>query len=236
MVRGRANRRGLTLIEISIAIAVAAMATAMSIISINALTHASLKSTAIELTGAIKFSYDRAIMEKRIQRIGMDIDKGVWWLEYTEDPYALSKTRSEGEEGHQRQERDAEEPSRSIFDHEDSSEVRHAMEGGKAIHFVPDEGSGAPKPLPSGIRFSKIWTGQREVPATSGTEYLHFFRMGWTEAAQIEITDGDPLHPSERDEYVTLKVFPLTGRVRTYQKRLEDPEVEEHDGQEEGDE
>ena len=99
---------------------------------------------------------------------------------------------------------------------------------GKANHFIPDEGAGQPKPLPGDIRFSKIWTGHQEEPFVEGVAYLHFFQSGWTEPAQIELTDGD-------EEYITLKVFPLTGRVRMYNKPLEKPEVEEDDGREEGD-
>ena len=56
---------------------------------------------------------------------------------------------------------------------------------------------------------------------------LHFFRGGWTEPAQIEITDGD--------EVISLKVFPLTGRVRTYDEPLKALELEDQEGREEGD-
>ena len=60
---------------------------------------------------------------------------------------------------------------------------------------------------------------------TSGVAHIHFFSGGWTEPAQIELTDGDA--------FITLKLFPLTGRVRTYQKELEVPKPEDDDGREE---
>lgn len=230
--RARAHQRGLTLIEITIALAIAALAVSMSIVSINALTDADLKSSALEIAGAMKFNYDRAIMEKRTQRLGVDLDRHVWWVEYTEDPYAIGAERLRGEEGDKR---DLEgkgeelEERASFFDDDDpSAEVKQFMEGGKGASFVPDEGSGKPRPLKGDVVFSKVWTGHQEESFTSGIAYVHFFKGGWTEPAQIELSDGT--------EYVTLKVFPLTGRVRTYQERLEDPSVEEYDGREEGDE
>ncbi|MEQ8278818.1 MAG: prepilin-type N-terminal cleavage/methylation domain-containing protein [Deltaproteobacteria bacterium] len=229
----RSRQRGLTLIEITIALAIAALAVSVGVISINALTDANLKSSALSLAGAIKFNYDRAIMEKRTQRLGLDLDRQVWWIEFTEDPYALAQERMRGEEGDKRSlegdgEEQLEELDSFFSNDDDDAEVKRVMEGGKAASFVPDEAGGKPRPLPGDVRFSKVWTGHQEESFTSGVAYIHFFRGGWTEPAQIELSDGT--------EYVTLKVFPLTGRVRTYDKQLEDPSIQEYDGREEGDE
>ncbi len=228
----RAQKRGMTLIEITIALAIAALAVGTAVISLNALTDAALKSGAIELTGAIKYSYDRSIMEKRTQRLGMDIDKGLWWLDFTDDPYALAKERAEGEAGERPEDKEGKDIDDldslfSGFDADGDMEVKRAMEGGKASRFMPDSEVGKPKPLPSGVKFSKVWTGHQEEPFKTGVAYLHFFRSGWTEPAQIELTDGD--------EFITLKVFPLTGRVRMYPKQLDDPDVDDDDGRDEGD-
>src|SRR5438105_4787175 len=75
---------------------------------------------------------------------------------------------------------------------------------------------------------SKVWTGHQEEAFLSGTVYLHFFNTGWTEPAQIELTDGD--------EFVTIVVYPLTGRVRIYDRPLEVPKPSREDGKQEGDE
>lgn len=225
--RARPGSRGLTLIEITIGLAVAALVTGVAVASINALTDAELRSASVQLTGAIKFTYDRAIMEKRVQRIGLDLDKHVWWIEYTEDPYALGRERLRGKEGESLEVEDRPERRRSRWNDEDL-EVKRAMEGGRAAQFVTDAEVGKPRSLPDNVAFSKVWTGHQEEPFLSGVTYLHFFRGGWTEAAQIELTDGE--------EYRTLVVQPLTGRVRTYARRLEDPRADEDDGRHEGDE
>jgi general secretion pathway protein H len=233
---GRRAKRGLTLIEITVALAIAALIVGVGLVSMNALTDADLKSSAVELTGAIKFSYDRSIMEKRTQRMGFDISKGLWWLDYTDDPYAFDRERTRGKTGAESPdavEAKKEKPSTldEIFEQSDDpeAEVKQVMEGGKALAFSPDEGGGPPRRLPGNVSFSKVWTGHQEEPFTEGVAYLHFFRSGWTEPAQIELTDGD-------GDYITLKVFPLTGRVRMYKKQIEDEKVEEDDGREEGDE
>ena len=220
----------MTLIELTIALAIAAMLVGVSIISMNALTHADLRSSAIELSGAIKFNYDRSIMEKRIQRLGMDLDKHVWWIEYTEDPFTLSQERLRGDEGAKRKEDgdlEDDDDGDSFFDDDADSEVKAALEGGKGASFVPDPDAGEPRPLPGDIRFGKVQTGHQEEPFTTGVAYLHFFRGGFTEPAEIELTDGE--------DVVTLKVLPLTGRVRTYHRELQELELDEYTADNEGD-
>ena len=225
--RRRAAQRGLTLIEIVMGLAIAAMVMAVGVTTLNALTDAHLRSAAVEITGAVKYSYDRAIMEKRIQRIGFDLDRHIWWLEYTDDPYGLNVELDRGEEGTRPDSND--EPSSrrsSIFDDDADEEVKKALEGGRSASFVPDSASGKPRKLTGDVEFESVWTGHQEEPFTSGVGYLHFFRGGWTEPAQIVLTDGD--------DFITLKVSPLTGRVRTYRKRLDDARGEDFDASNEG--
>jgi len=204
----------------------------MSVIAINSLTDASLRSSAVELTGAIKYSYDRAIMQNRIQRLAMNIDEGEWWLEFTTDPFAISEQRIEGEVGARVDEdgklqRSDDDFDDFDFDRDTDPEVRRALEGGRAAGFTREEDSEVRK-LPRGIQFSRIWTGHQEEPFTKGVAFLHFFTSGWTEPAYIELMDGD-------EDVVVLKVEPLTGRVRTKHEPFEAPDVEDYDGYEEGD-
>ncbi len=198
-------------------------------VGVNSITDANLRSASIELTGAIKFSYDRSIMEKRMQRIAMDLDQGTWWIEYTQDPYALSKDRLRGSAGAEAEKDRREEiEDRYNFDRDVDKNVKAAMEGGLSAQFGPDPEGGGPRALPGDVSFGRVWTGHQEEPFESGVAYLHFFRGGWTEPAQIELTDGQ--------EFKTLRVFPLTGRVRVYDREMDDVEPEEYDGNKEGDE
>jgi hypothetical protein len=207
----------------------------MSVVAINSLTDASLRSAAVELTGAIKYSYDRAIMQNRVQRLGMDIETGQWWLEYTENPFSISEQRLEGEAGFERDEDgkvvrpDEEDFELDLgIDRDTAPEVREALEGGRSASFVQEEDD-EPRKLPRGVRFSRVWTGHQEEPFTKGIAFLHFFTSGFSEPALIELMDAD-------DDVVVLEVSPLTGRVRTKHERFEAPEVEDYDGYDEGDE
>jgi hypothetical protein len=235
--------------------AIAAMAAALAIGALNSLTSQALHSTAVELTGAIKFCYDRSIMERRTERLSIDMEKGLWWIDYTQDKFALSAERAAGKIGEKDEEVDAktglpikkkkltkkqkaelDDRKASIF--EDSSDdffkdkneakknqVKLAIEGGKAIDFQPDSEVSKPKPISSDVKVSRVWAGHQVEAFTSGIARIHFFSSGWSEPAQIELTDGS--------EFVTLKIYPLTGRVRTYPKQMEIPKTDHEDGKEE---
>lgn len=218
MRRAGPTSGGFTLIELSIALAIAAMLMVTAVAGVNALTDANLRSASVEITGAIKYNYDRAIMEKRNQRLVFDIDQNLWWAEFSTDAYALDgelqeeAPKSTDEDDRKREaEADEDDP---FFDSDEDPEVTRALEGGNAVRFQPDTDQGPPRPLPSDIHFSRILTGHQAKAFTRGVAYLHFFRAGWTEPARIELTDGD--------EYRTLVVMPLTGRTRSYAERFED--------------
>jgi prepilin-type N-terminal cleavage/methylation domain-containing protein len=229
--KARRSSRGLTLIEVVIGVAIAALAAGIAVGAINSLTNAALRSTAIELTGAIKFSYDRAIMERRTQRLSLDLDKGQWWIDFTQEPFSIAAEKERGREGG-RPEEDEQDPRRrgrsSLFDDdEEKKEIKRVLEGGKAASFTPDEEAGGLRPLPSDVEITKVWTGHQIEAFTSGIAHVHFFSGGWTEPALIELTDGD--------EIVTLEIYPLTGRVRTHPRAIEVPGNEDVDGRDEGD-
>lgn len=232
----RRLRRAFTLIELMIGLAIAALIVSVTIAGVNNITDARLRSTAVELTGAIKYSYDRAIMQNRIQRLAMDLDSGQWWLEYTEDPFKVQQERVKGTSGLKRDEEgtiddsdEREQLWRDLnIDERTDVEVRKALEGGRASSFQPEEGQDR-RELPGDVSFSRVWTGHQEEPFDEGMAFLHFFKGGWTEPARIELKDDE-------GDVITLKVSPLTGRVRTYHRPMEDPELEEYDGFKEGDE
>lgn len=215
--RGERGARGLTLIELTITVAVIGLVASMALVSVQALSHSQLRSSSVAIAGAIKQSYDRAIMEKRLQRIAFDLEGHTWWVEYTEDPYALDVERLAADPG----EYDEDE---LYLDEETPEEVRAALEGGRSASFSPDPSFEGRVVLPGDVHFGRAWTGMREDPFEKGIVYLHFFRGGFTEPLQLELYDGSPEAAPEDREYVTLVVRPLTGRVKIYPKRLEEPE------------
>ncbi len=232
-----AGARGFTLIELTIALAIVALLAGATVMTVNSVTDAHLRSSGTALSGAIKQCYDRAAMLQRSQRIVFDIDKQIWWIEFTESPFAVARERLTGEEGESSEEMrerlEAEQRDRgrsSSFGDDGKEEVQRMIEGGMSRFFVPDEDldAGKPQVLPGGVSFARIWTGHQEKPFTSGMAHLHFFPQGWTEPALIELVDDD-------GDVFTLEVQPLTGRVKVYDRRLEDPSAEDDDGRKDGD-
>src|SRR6476660_2939227 len=60
-----------------------------------------------------------------------------------------------------------------------------------------------------------IYTARQREPYTSGKAYLYFFPDGHTERAVIRMNDGD--------EFYSLIVHPLTGRVEVRPGKYEIP-------------
>ena len=204
----------------------------MAVIGISSVTDAQLRSSAVEMAGAMKQSYDRAIMQHRTQRVVFDIDKNSWWMEFSESPFATSKEKMRGEEGTSDEVKEAEkDKKKSRWDKEEKSQVEALLEGGSAA-FVPDVeiDGGKPTRLPGDVHLKRVWTSHQEEAFTTGTAYLHFWKSGMAEAALIELED-------DGGDIVTLEVQPLTGRVRTYPKRMPVPDLgDDDDGRKDGDE
>lgn len=225
---GRTGRqRGLTLIEVAIALAIMGLLAVLSVVSINAVTHSELRSTAIRLSGAIRHSYDLAIMRHRTQRIAIDLDKGVFWLDFTESPFHLGAERLEGESGGSADEGGAVKARDFDFSDEDDPEVKIALLAGAAAKFTKDETLGDPVQLDGDLKFSRVWTGHQEEAFREGSAFLHFFPAGFTEPALIELTDGDA--------FITLEVSPLTGKVRMHHEEMKVPDIQEDDRESSGD-
>lgn len=227
-----ARNAGFTLIELTVAIAVVGLFVGMAVTATNAITDAELRTQARELMGAIKYNYDRAIMLRRTQRIAFDLDQGLWWVEYTESPFALSAEKKSAEAAKKAAEAGGDSKLTAADDDEELDDVAIAMAGGQAAPFQTDDPDevGKPHTLPSGIRLGKVWTGSQEEPFESGLAHLHFFRGGFTEPALIELRDDD-------DDVITIEVQPLTGRVKSRPEPIEDVEPEDQDdGRAEGDE
>lgn len=208
--------------------------------SVNAITDASLHSTAVELTGAIKFSYDRAVMLRRSERLAIDLDQGTWWMEANESPFALSRERVGGTRGESSTETKAREDKDLGRDRDEDG---LPSEAGLARGFVAEEDElGEPRAIPKGLSVSRVWTAHQEEPFRSGTAYVHFMKGGWAEPALIELVDCEWSREDQKcadgevPSVVTLDVQPLTGRVRSHPERIDPPKAEDPDGREEGDE
>ncbi|QSQ18625.1 prepilin-type N-terminal cleavage/methylation domain-containing protein [Pyxidicoccus parkwayensis] len=232
----RRAQRGLTLIEISIAIIIVAMLFSAAVMGIGSITGAKAKGAAGEMAGLIRSLYDSAALRGKTCRLVFEIP----------DPKAEEPTRYHAEcaEGAVTTARDRDAALRD----ENRERERNERSGGKAppgetrrnymvsggdAPSTTDLMEGEKQRVESASRFSSytseevpvrelppdvkvsVWTRQQREPVESGVAYLYFFPQGYTEKAYVYLRQGDNVW--------TLDVSPLTGKVQVVAEALEVP-------------
>ncbi|HEX5748461.1 MAG TPA: type II secretion system protein [Archangium sp.] len=234
IARRRARERGLTLIEVSIAIGIAAVLFAAVTISIGAITGSKAKASAAELAGTIRSIYDTAALSGKTCRLVFDLpdpkdEDGI--TRYRAECAAGNVTTSRDRDDMLREESRAREderkgqkrsdPRRNFTRGSDDmpglDEILAQEEGrvenaARFSEYTAEEVR--PRELPAGVNVS-VWTRHQREPAEKGVAYLYFFPQGFTEKAQVYVRQGDNVW--------TLAVSPLTGKVEIVGEALEVP-------------
>ncbi|MBN1203820.1 MAG: prepilin-type N-terminal cleavage/methylation domain-containing protein [Myxococcaceae bacterium] len=232
LLHTRRAERGLTLIEICIALLIAAVLFSAVVASVGAITGSKAKAAAAELAGVIRSLYDTAALSGKTCRLVFEIadPKG-------ED---TTKYRAECAEGAVTTSRDRE----AAIKEENRSREEEQRRGGDERRNFTREGSGgapgiqelmeqeqdrveqaarfssytgeevAPRELPGSVTLS-VWTRQQKTAVDQGVAYLYFFPQGYTEKAQVYVRQGDNVW--------TLTIAPLTGKVDIVAEELEVP-------------
>lgn len=198
--------RGLTLIEITIALAIAALLVAVAIPAVASITRAQLRQKSGQLASGVRALYGQSAISGKSCRLAIDLDERSYQAECAKGSVRLGAELERSRNG-------AREPSRTdellaragndrgALSAEDRERIALAEKGA----FAPSKE--IPKTtLGSAVRFQKVWVSHQEEPYTAGTAYLYFWPTGQTEGASIQLAQGDDLY--------TLLVSPLTGRVR----------------------
>ncbi|MCE9666695.1 type II secretion system GspH family protein [Myxococcus stipitatus] len=226
--------RGLTLIEISIALIIVALLFSAAVMGIGTITGAKAKGAAAELAGTIRSLYDSAALRGKTCRLVFEIPEGKeekatrYHAECAESAVTTSRDRDAALRDENR-DREQSRRSRRVGDQEERSFIASGgatqttdelMESEKlrvesAARFSSFTSEEVPtRDLPSDVRVS-VWTRQQKEPVESGVAYLYFFPQGYTEKAYVYLTQGDNTW--------TLDVSPLTGKVNIAGEALEVP-------------
>ena len=201
------DQRGLTLIELLVAILVVAGLMALVVPSVQAVTGMRVREEAGRLAGAIGYLYNHAAITGRTCRIvfSMGDEEGDGWsAECTEDPPRLDPEvlrvrRGVVDRGFQDEDRFRR------FGRDDDTLERRIKERASWNQFASR--TIQPSRLPAGIEIGGVWTPRVSEPVSDGEAHLYFFSTGETQRALIYLID-----PWENA--YTLDVQPLTGRVR----------------------
>lgn len=215
--RLRRIQAGLTLIELVIVVSLLALMVTIVIPSVANITGTNLRSTAAEVAGAIRFTYDLAARKNVPFRLVFDLDEQAYWVESASEKYLLDVEKtgvSEGRLDKEQEQAKERERSRRFVN-------RSYIEGGEMWQpkGKPSFSSFAgaytkKKALPADIVFQDVWVAHQDDRVTAGQAYLYCFPTGMTERAVVHIGD-------DAEDTYTLVVEALTGLVKVYPEYVE---------------
>ena len=228
------RERGMTLIEMSIALGIAAVLFAAVTVSVGSITGAKAKASASELAGAIRSLYDTAALSGKTCRLVFELadpkgEEGVTRYHaecaagnvttardrdtlLREDDRALEDVRKGKTKSDPRRNFTRGSDGEPGLDELMAQEESRVDNVARFSAFTSEEIK--PQQLPSGVGVS-VWTRQQREPADKGVAYLYFFPQGFTEKAQVYVRQGENVW--------TLVLSPLTGKVNIVGEALEVP-------------
>lgn len=216
-VRRRAARapRGMTLIEIMIALAVVATVVFVAVPSMEAYAGIRAREEAGKLSGAIRFMYGQSALSGKVCRLVFDLDGRSWWPECTEGRFTLNREKERTLGGKAVEEVKKETRRSSSSGLKDEGELmRERIEKKAEFSTFRNEEFGKRK-LPDGAELS-VWVAHQREKYVKGRAFLYFFPQGHTERAQIYMSSG-------HGDVYTLAVSPLNGKVKVVDSELEVP-------------
>lgn len=224
----------MTLIEMMIVIALIGLAASGVSYGFNALTRANLRSACSRVAGAVRFGYDRAVIQGKTVRLTFEIPGNTLALEETERDVTLAASEDprRGEEGEgagaaavdpwasaQQRMQEAFEPSFGASPFGPLTNTRgQVLEKYKKIELDDD------------VKIVRLIAPHEPDPKESGQGALYFFPGGRTEHAVVQLSDGS-------DDVYSIEIHPLTGRPKVHNEAyrpetlLDDPANERATGE-----
>jgi general secretion pathway protein H len=214
---GRAAERGLTLIEITIALLIVALLIFVAIPSIEALAGVRAREEAGRISGAVRYMYGHSALIGKVCRLVFDMDERAWWPECTEDRFTVGSEPERSRDGKpvvetSRPRTWTANTSANLLDESKALQDEIEKEA-EFSSFKSDEVE--QRALPNGANL-EVWVSHQTERYTSGKAYLYFFPQGHTEKAHIYVK-------SDSGDAYTLVVSPLNGKVKVFAEELNDP-------------
>lgn len=218
------EQSGLTLIELSITLLIVGLLFAAVVPSIEGVTGVRARQSASRMTGVIRYMYNESALSGRSCRMVFDLDAKSYWAECAQGNYTLESERENARDGakdedpaeKEKLDRELETSSSSGFSVDDAdamkAEKERILKRADFSDFTDD--TVGKQELPKGVDL-QVWVDHQREKYSKGQAYLYFFPQGYTERAQIYVSSGDTIY--------TLKVAPLTGKVKVVPDELELP-------------
>jgi general secretion pathway protein H len=223
VIRSRQHRqRGVTLIELLVAVGIAGLLAGGAIMGVGALSSARLRESATLIASAVRVAYNHANATSRTTRLVFDFEARTITIEDTEGRmFVQSGDRTGGA------------AAATDVEHAVLEESRAILEGPRAprpqfqpvtnlLGFASDTSRAASKPLGQDIYFRQIEVGHEDEAATTDRVYLYFFPGGQTELCSIQLQKGADRDIAD-DQVLSVTVAPLTGKVAIISGSFEMP-------------
>jgi general secretion pathway protein H len=216
--------RGFSLVEIMVVVAIVGLLLGASVYGFRSVAKSDLRSSSSKLAGAIRYCFDRSITTGSYYRLVLDLDTNKYWAERSDDRTYLTTGKENAPGRGQAFDLEAEEKKR---DEDDAKQQEMATSiGGQMMTLDPP-----PKPKRAKFQTFKdttlpqvkltraklfdVFTPRQREPYLKGRAYLYFFPDGHTERSIVRLHDGD--------DFYSLVVHPLTGRVEVLSGKVDIP-------------
>lgn len=215
------------MIELTISLAIVAVLFSAIVLGVGAIAGTRAKAAAAELAGVMRSLYDTASVGGRTCRLVFQLPKERaedQSIQYSAECAAGAVTaRADRDQAlrdanAERERRDPKRPARTLrADEQPSLEDLMAREKERVeaqSRFAAFTSPQIQTHRLKGIQIS-IWTQHQREPVKNGLAYLYFYPQGFTDRAQVYVRQGSNVW--------TLKVAPLTGKVKIVGEELQVP-------------
>ena len=177
--------RGMTLIEVGVALCVAGLMLAMAVPALSAVTRAQLRQKSGQLAGGIRALYGASAIQGHTCRLVFDLDTNSYWSECAKSNVRLNSEGERSQNGVRLASR-AEELQRGQLRDGMSDEDREKATLAQKSAFSDDKE--IPKTeLGSSVRFTDVWIQHQREKYVAGKAFLYFWSSGLTEEASIHL-------------------------------------------------
>jgi general secretion pathway protein H len=215
----RAAQRGLTLIEIVIAITLIALLSGSLLFGKNMLVGSRVKSAATLIISSVRFGLTRANATGKPTRLVIDLDKKQLSIEEASGSLMLrekGKDQTGGAEATTSAETKARQDADRIIEGPHAPRARFSKLSG-VTGAVEDLSAG--RALGDGVEIVQVRTEHDEEYVREGRAYIYFWPAGTTERAVIQLKKA-----GDREASLTVVLSPLTGRAKIEKGPVDFPE------------
>src|SRR5262245_58382641 len=104
--RPRSSTGGFTLIEVMVVFAIVALLVGASVQGFRSLRKADLREATTQLSGSMRYLFDRASTTGKIHRLVIDMEQGMYWAEVSDDRFYIPREETE-QQVREREEKEA---------------------------------------------------------------------------------------------------------------------------------